>query len=216
VLKIFEDFDEAEKTPDGIQKEVKILLPLSFKGVEGMLRYHTKNIKNVAKKVCDFLALQGNRKKAALIFSLGRNLKLKGKFKVFEDMENEAFSNMAHADLRSLHKIDFKVAKALEHVTNEVENCMARILRCISIIMWLREEFTDFREVRTLLDLLSIAAGESDFESDRVYCLHTVCLEFEAIIFKLNAKSGPDELIECCQEIADKTSKEPDLFYKAG
>ena len=49
---------------------------------------------------------------------------------------------MAHADLRSLHKIDFNVAKALEHVTNEVENCMARILRCISIIMWLREEFT--------------------------------------------------------------------------
>ena len=70
------------------------------------------------------------------------------------------------------------------------------------------------REVKTFVDLLSISAGESDFEADRVSCLHTVCLEFEPIIFKLDVKSGPVELINCCKEIVDKTSKERKLLKK--
>ena len=72
----------------------------------------------------------------------------------------------------------------------------------------------DLRDVKTFVDLLSISAGESDFEADRVSCLHTVCLEFEPIIFKLDAKAGPVELIECCEIVLEKVKKDPTLINK--
>ena len=68
--------------------------------------------------------------------------------------------------------------------------------------------------MKTFVDLLSISAGESDFEADRVSCLHTVCLEFEPIIFKLKVESGPIELIDCCKMIMEKAAKDPTLFDK--
>ena len=68
--------------------------------------------------------------------------------------------------------------------------------------------------MKTFVDLLSISVGESDFEADRVSCLHTVCLEFEPVIFKLDEDSGPVQLIKCCKEIIDKTSKDTQLLDK--
>ena len=82
------------------------------------------------------------------------------------------------------------------------------LYRCILLL------FLDLREVKTFVDLLSISAGDSDFEADRVSCLHTVCLEFEPIIFKLDEDSGPIQLIKCCKEVIDKTSKDPQLLEK--
>ena len=72
----------------------------------------------------------------------------------------------------------------------------------------------DLKEVKTFVDLLSISAGESDFEADRVSCLHTVCLEFEPIIFKLDINSGPFELIKCCREISEKVKNDGKLLDK--
>lgn len=68
--------------------------------------------------------------------------------------------------------------------------------------------------MKTFVDLLSISAGESDYEADRVSCLHTVCLEFEAIIFKLDDESGPFQLIESCKVVLDKAKKDRTLFEK--
>ena len=48
--------------------------------------------------------------------------------------------NINQANLKSLHKDHFKAAKALEDVTNEMEECIDCILRCMNVIMWLREE----------------------------------------------------------------------------
>ena len=61
------------------------------------------------------------------------------------------------------------------------------------------------------MDLLSISAGESDYEADRVSCLHTVCLGFEPIIFHLNQHSGPVELIDRCKDVLKETERDPTL-----
>ena len=64
------------------------------------------------------------------------------------------------------------------------------------------------------MELLSISAGESDYEADRVSCLHTVCLELEPIIFQLDLQWGPVKLVECFKGILDKTAKDPTLLKK--
>ena len=70
------------------------------------------------------------------------------------------------------------------------------------------------RDVKTFVDLLSISAGESDYERDRVACLHTCCLEFEPIIFHLNEKSGPKDIISSCEKILAVLEKDPDIMDK--
>ena len=64
------------------------------------------------------------------------------------------------------------------------------------------------------MDLLSISVGESDYERDRVACLHTCCLEFEPIIFHLNERSGPKEIISSCKKILVVLKKDPDIINK--
>ena len=42
--------------------------------------------------------------------------------------------------LESLEDSHFEAAKSLQSVTDDMENCMKRILKCMPIILWLREE----------------------------------------------------------------------------
>ena len=46
---------------------------------------------------------------------------------------------------------------------------------------------------------MSIAAGETDYEVDRVKCFEACCLAFSHIIFDLNINSGFKELIQACK-----------------
>ena len=56
----------------------------------------SKHFKKVVKKVFDFFKLQRNRKKASSIIKLGEHLKLRGDFKVFEEIENEVYLILLH------------------------------------------------------------------------------------------------------------------------
>ena len=70
------------------------------------------------------------------------------------------------------------------------------------------------RDVKTFVDLLSISAGESDYEADRVSCLHTCCVVFEPIIFHLDETSGPEEIISACETIRNSLERDPDILNK--
>ena len=48
---------------------------------------------------------------------------------------------------------------------------------------------------------MSIAAGETVYEVDRVKCFEACCLTFSHIIFELSDKSGFKELLQTCQQI---------------
>ncbi len=61
---------------------------------------------------------------------------------------------------------------------------------------------------------MSISAGESDYEADRISCLHTVCLAFQPIIFQLASDSGPAELIDRCKDVLKEIHKDPTLPEK--
>ena len=56
-------------------------------------------------------------------------------------------------------------------------------------------------EVKTLVDLAMMSAGESDIETDRVSCLHTTALGFAPFIFDLDKSAGLGQLIDVCERV---------------
>ena len=70
------------------------------------------------------------------------------------------------------------------------------------------------QELKVLVDLALITAGESDMETDRISSLHTSCLGFAPLIFDLKEtkdhKVSFDQLMKACDSVwkaveADKT-----------
>ena len=70
------------------------------------------------------------------------------------------------------------------------------------------------QELKVLVDLALITAGESDMETDRISSLHTSCLGFAPLIFDLKETKDHsvsfDQLMKACDPVwkaveADKT-----------
>ena len=90
INKIFEEF-KTDDAPKNIQKEVDVLILISATENNSIAQEKGKDVKKVVNKVFDFFKLQRNRKKASSIIKLGEQLKLKGDFTIFEEVENEVF-----------------------------------------------------------------------------------------------------------------------------
>ena len=70
------------------------------------------------------------------------------------------------------------------------------------------------QELKVLVDLALITAGESDMETDRISSLHTSCLGFAPLIFDIKETKDHnvsfDQLMKACDPVwkavdADKT-----------
>ena len=65
--------------------------------------------------------------------------------------------------------------------------------------------FTATQELKVLVDLALITAGESDMETDRISSLHTSCLGFAPLIFDLKEtmekKVSFDQLMKACDPV---------------
>eukprot|EP00794_Sanderia_malayensis_P006458 gene6457-7190_t len=172
-------------------------------------------IDKAAEKITQVFKLQSCQKKADDLIRTGRRLKLKGDFSIFEDIQQKiAFNKDKKFELKSLKKAHFDAVDSLQLITDEMGRCLADVLQCSPLITWLREKLDRLRDVKTFVDLMSISAGESDYEADRISNLHTVCLSYEPIIFDLPVSSGPDDLIKRCSTVLDGIEKDPTLPKK--
>lgn len=61
--------------------------------------------------------------------------------------------------------------------------------------------------MKTFVDLVTNAAGESDFEHDRIMDFEAVCQNFRPIIFNVPKDSNFQTFYEACQETAVHTTK---------
>ena len=64
-----------------------------------------------------------------------------------------------------------------------------------------------------------ISAGESDVEIDRISSMHTSCLGFGPLIYKLEADDGFEELMDHCKtvwESVENQSYSPEKIGKNG
>ena len=62
--------------------------------------------------------------------------------------------------------------------------------------------------------MMSIAAGESDYEVDRVANFEASCHAFSPIIFDLNKDSGFLEFEEACKKTARAVRADPRIIEK--
>lgn len=73
---------------------------------------------------------------------------------------------------------------------------------------------TDPKEVKVFVEMMSIAAGEYDYEVDRVACFEASCLAFSPMIFELKIDSGFTELYNSCEKTAKSLSEDPEIIEK--
>ena len=62
--------------------------------------------------------------------------------------------------------------------------------------------------------MMSIAAGESDYEVDRVAYFEASCQAFSAIIFDLDQDSGYEEFEKACKRAAEAVMNDPTIIEK--
>ena len=67
------------------------------------------------------------------------------------------------------------------------------------------------QELKVLVDLAIISAGETDMETARITCLHTSCLGFARLIFDLKPSFGFDELMNICEPVWSAVDADPTL-----
>ena len=74
--------------------------------------------------------------------------------------------------------------------------------------------FLDSKEVKVFVEMMSIAAGESDYEVDRVANFEASCQAFSPIIFDLNENSGFKEFEEACKRTANAVFTDSKIIEK--
>ena len=62
--------------------------------------------------------------------------------------------------------------------------------------------------------MLSIAAGENDYEVDRVAFFEASCQAFSPILFDLRQESGFEEFEAACKKTAESLHKDPKMIEK--
>ena len=70
------------------------------------------------------------------------------------------------------------------------------------------------QELKVLVDLAMISGGETDMDTARITCLHSSCLGFAPLIFKLEPACGFKELMDACQPVWDAIKSDPNLHIK--
>ena len=70
------------------------------------------------------------------------------------------------------------------------------------------------QELKVLVDLAIISAGETDIETARITCLHTSCLGFAPLIFDLKPSFGFNELMTTCDPVWSAVDTDPTLPEK--
>ena len=68
--------------------------------------------------------------------------------------------------------------------------------------------------MKVFVEMMSIAAGEYDYEVDRVACFEASCLAFSPMIFELEIESGFTELYSACEKTAKSLNEDPKIIDK--
>ena len=82
------------------------------------------------------------------------------------------------------------------------------------IYLFLSISFLGRQELKVLVDLAIISAGEADVETSKIMCLHTSCLGFASLIFDLEPTFGFEKLMRACEPVWNAVDADPALPKK--
>ncbi|CAH3163087.1 unnamed protein product, partial [Porites evermanni] len=133
---------------------------------------------------------------AEVVLLFKNEMGLEGDFQGLEDFHDQIEESFDRRTLDTISEGILEMGKDLEQLAREKIDCLKTVIKCKEYIFWLREELKGGREeVKTLVDLAMMSAGESDIETDRVSFLHTTALGFAPFIFDLKKDVGFCQLI---------------------
>ncbi|KAK2555497.1 E3 ubiquitin-protein ligase rnf213-alpha [Acropora cervicornis] len=136
---------------------------------------------------------------------------LEGNFQLVEDLKDQMNKEFKRRQLRSMNEALQLTGQALSKITPERKRCLDAVARCQPLIAWLKGTISGPQELKVLVDLAIISAGETDIETARITCLHTSCLGFAPLIFDLEPSFGFNELMTKCDPVWSAVDTDPTL-----
>ncbi|XP_022801884.1 E3 ubiquitin-protein ligase rnf213-alpha-like, partial [Stylophora pistillata] len=128
-----------------------------------------------------------------------------GDFTVIQDLRNQYSAEFKEKPLNSIGERFMEAGLALKSVDFAKEKCFRSLVDSKRLVEWLRAAIKTTQELKVLVDLALISAGESDMETDRISSLHTSCLGFAPLIFDLietqEQRVGFDQLMKACNPV---------------
>ncbi|XP_065674932.1 E3 ubiquitin-protein ligase rnf213-alpha-like isoform X2 [Hydra vulgaris] len=147
---------------------------------------------------------------ASNAFQVKELLKLKGDFSALQCIMRPINEFEELKDVTSCENNEI-LFQALTPTVNEI---FKSISSCMLFFTWISDNLKTPKEVKVFVEIMSTAAGETDYDVDRVKCFEACCLAFNDVIFNLNNKSGFEELLQTCQQIENKMKNDPNLIKK--
>ncbi|XP_065676513.1 E3 ubiquitin-protein ligase rnf213-alpha-like isoform X2 [Hydra vulgaris] len=201
VVSIFKEFKEFQQCKNELFLLNKFL----------NLMFETMKIETCVEKInCVFL-MEKYSNDASTILEVKENLKLHGDFTAVENMMRPI------NEIENLESIDNDLkdlADFFEDFSTSISKIFKAILSCLQLFSWLKDNLKDPKEVKVFVEIMSIAAGETDYEVDRVKCFEACCLAFSHIIFDLDKESGYKDLLEACKHTQKMISNDSKIFKK--
>ncbi|XP_078382607.1 E3 ubiquitin-protein ligase rnf213-alpha-like isoform X3 [Oculina patagonica] len=204
-----ERFGRLRDNPKSLDIEVGTVLACfsGYDDIETSLRHRLVQIRQVQRlKECEGAA--------AAILDFQEAMALEGDFQVLDDFCDQMDDEFRRRALGTICDDVLEIGGALEHLPQPMIECLKTVSNCKEYIFWLRKEVKGREEVKTLVDLAMMSAGESDIETDRVSCLHTTALGFAPFIFDLEKCAGLSELIDICDRVWEEIKENESLILK--
>ncbi|KAL9988403.1 hypothetical protein ACROYT_G002841 [Oculina patagonica] len=191
------------------RKELEQELLRMFKRSQSQTASSAKNLQAIAVErvvqIQRYQQLEQYASAAETIWEFKGAMGFTGDFKVVDDLRNQLSIEFKNKPLNSIGKSFSEAGRALECLDVSKAKCFQAVVDSRQLVEWLRTTITSTQELKVLVDLALISAGESDMETDRISSLHTSCLGFAPLIFDLREseelKVNFDQLVKACDPV---------------
>ncbi|XP_068694646.1 E3 ubiquitin-protein ligase rnf213-alpha-like isoform X2 [Montipora foliosa] len=190
-----------------IAAEINLITSQNFLQTESTRALIHKRIEQIHQ----YRKLQNCIDAAKSVLEFKECLNLKGDFQLVEDLNNQMNTEFKRRPLKSINPALQRAGESLSSITYHRRRCLNAVARCQTFISWLRKTVKGPQELKVLVDLAIISAGETDTETARITCLHTSCLGFAPLIFDVKPSFGFNTLMKTCKPVWDAVESDPKL-----
>ncbi|KAJ7339583.1 hypothetical protein OS493_005986 [Desmophyllum pertusum] len=208
VDKLFKVFKGNQKYED-LAKEIKLITSRRGSQVKAPDALINKRIEEIQQ----YNTLHSCIDAARIILDFKTTLGLQGNFQLVEDLHNQMNSEFKQQPLKTMNALR-EAGRLLSRISPDRASCLDAVTKCQAFITWLKGTITGPQELKVLVDLAIISAGETAMETARITCLHTSCLGFAPLIFDLKPSFGFDELMITCEPVWSAVDADPTLPTK--
>ncbi|XP_066922902.1 E3 ubiquitin-protein ligase rnf213-alpha-like [Clytia hemisphaerica] len=160
------------------------------------------DIQNCARRIQCANAMSDCVEQSDAILQTASVLGLEGEFNSIKMIRDKASTGQTSLLKEITEELIADTDKVMQ-VSPEMKQVFKAVADNLPLLKWLKEHLKDAKEVKVFVEMMSIAAGESDYEVDRVANFEACCQAFSPIIFELNNKSGFKEFQRACQRTAE-------------